>query len=415
MRITTRLLTTIALFLGGVFTTFSQELRTEISIDFRVNCVDIDSTYSDNAAKIREMMSFLKNLSQDKHMRLVEISLCGAASPEGSDQLNRKLAKGRIESIENLIRQQIDYPENIVIRNDSYIPWEWLKEKVEQSDMEHKEEVLAILGQEGNLVDYHHPDTHIDERIVKIRKIDSGKTWDLMHELFFEPMRNACAIFVTTRFKAVPQTRSEMSLSAVPMGSGPGLAPKRALQEQVDWIRNIHVKTNAVGWALGAGNISAEVDIIKHLSLSLAAYYSGWDYFKTTLKFRTLSIQPELRYYPVLKSMQNDGFFVGAHFGLGYYNYALNKEWRIQDHKGRRPSLGGGLSVGYALQFKKNPRWGMEFAVGGGVYDSLYDVFYNEANGPYAESAVRKTWIGVDNASIAVTYKFDIKKNGGRK
>jgi hypothetical protein len=57
----------------------------------------------------------------------------------------------------------------------------------------------------------------------------------------------------------------------------------------------------------------------------------------------------------------------------------------------------------------------MEFAVSGGVYDTEYDIFYNENNGPYAESGVHNTFFGVDNASVAFTYKFDLKRKEGRR
>jgi hypothetical protein len=122
-------------------------------------------------------------------------------------------------------------------------------------------------------------------------------------------------------------------------------------------------------------------------------------------------LQPEARYY--VKG--NEGFYLGAHLGLGWYNFALDGEFRIQDHRGRRPAFGGGLGLGYTLPFKKHPRWGMEFAVGAGIYDSKYDMFYNEENGPVYKTDIRKTWIGVDNASISFTYKFDVIKKGGKK
>ena len=67
------------------------------------------------------------------------------------------------------------------------------------------------------------------------------------------------------------------------------------------------------------------------------------------------------------------------------------------------------------MQFKKNPRWGMEFAVGGGVYKAKYDIFYNEFNGPYEDTAVEKIFYGVDNASVSFTYKFDISRKGGNR
>ena len=72
------------------------------------------------------------------------------------------------------------------------------------------------------------------------------------------------------------------------------------------------------------------------------------------------------------------------------------------------------MGLGYSLKFKKNPRWGMEFELGAGVYDVLYDSFYNENNGPYNEKAVRDIWIGIDNAAVSFTYNFDLKK-GGKK
>jgi hypothetical protein len=57
----------------------------------------------------------------------------------------------------------------------------------------------------------------------------------------------------------------------------------------------------------------------------------------------------------------------------------------------------------------------MEFALGGGVYKSTYDMFFNEANGPIYSEDNQKVWFGVDNAAVSFTYKFDVKQKGGRK
>ena len=176
------------------------------------------------------------------------------------------------------------------------------------------------------------------------------------------------------------------------------------------------VKTNGIGWGLGHQNVALEIDLAPHWSISLPFYYSGgFDYFKSTIKFRGIVLQPEVRYFPRLKKNRNDGWYIGAHAGLGWYNFALDGEFRIQDHNGDRPAWGGGIGLGYQLQFKKNPRWGMEFALGAGVYDAKYDTFYNEDNGPIAQSGVRKLFIGVDNATVGVTYKFMSKAKEGRK
>ena len=188
---------TLILLLFSVGVALSQERHTEICIDFRVNSTVIDSAYSDNAVRMQEMVEFLRTIRQDSTINIIEVSFCGAASPEGSYQLNRKLAQGRLTALEKLVRKEVDIPDSLITRNDSYIPWDYLKSQIEDSGLMHKDEVIAILNEESLLVDYHHPNTHIDSRIVKLKKLDNGKVWQQMNKLFFERMRDACAVFVT--------------------------------------------------------------------------------------------------------------------------------------------------------------------------------------------------------------------------
>ena len=117
---------TLILLLFGVGIAHSQERHTEICIDFRVNSIVIDSAYSDNAAHMQEMLEFLRTIRQDSTINIIEVSFCGAASPEGSYQLNRKLAQGRLSALEKFIRSEVDIPDSLITHNDSYIPWDYL-------------------------------------------------------------------------------------------------------------------------------------------------------------------------------------------------------------------------------------------------------------------------------------------------
>lgn len=199
---------TLILLLFGVGVAHSQEKRTEICVDFRVNSMVIDSAYSDNAARMQEIKDFLQTIRQDSTINIIEVSICGAASPEGSYQFNRKLARGRLEALEKLIRKEVDIPDSLITRNDSNIPWDYLKSQIEDSELVLKDEVIAILEEEARLVDYHHPNTHIDNCIVKLRALDGGKVWQQLHQLFFERMRSACAVFVTCNKELPPQHKS---------------------------------------------------------------------------------------------------------------------------------------------------------------------------------------------------------------
>ena len=70
----------LVLLLLCVTTGFAQENFTEICVDFRVNSKTIDTSFSDNGARMEEMISFLRNLRQDSTVRITEVSFSGAAS-----------------------------------------------------------------------------------------------------------------------------------------------------------------------------------------------------------------------------------------------------------------------------------------------------------------------------------------------
>lgn len=164
----------------------------------------------------------------------------------------------------------------------------------------------------------------------------------------------------------------------------------------------IAVKTNALGWAMAVANVSAEIDIADDWSVNLPIYYSGADYFKETLKCRIFTFQPEFRYH--IRNVS--GLFVGAHLGIGWFNIAYG-DWRVQDNG--CPAYGGGFGVGYKLPFKKNPRWAVEFSLGAGIYDTHYNKFYNEANGPLYKGNVHEVFVGIDNAAVTFLYSIDLR------
>ena len=186
------------------------------------------------------------------------------------------------------------------------------------------------------------------------------------------------------------------------------------IPEVEEWSRKLHLKTNAIGLGMAIANVAAEVDLAKHWSFTLPVYYSAWDYFKSTIKFRTFAVQPEFRYW---LSEENDGFFAGAHFGLAYYNFAFDGDYRYQDHNRETPTIGCGVSIGYRLPISKNNRWRVEFSLGAGVYSNHYDKFHNTPrtkDGLMIES-IKKTYWGIDQAAVSFSYSFDLKKKGGKR
>ena len=413
--------TTLIFLLFCIGFTYAQEKRTEICIDFRVNSVVIDSAYSENAIRMQEIIDFLEAIRRDSTINIVEVSFCGAASPEGSDQLNRRLAQGRLTALERLVRNEVDIPDSIITRNDSYIPWDYLKSRIEESELSHKDEVIAILEEETRLVKYHYPNLHVDDRIVKLKKLDNGKVWQQINKLFFERMRNASAVFVTYKKEIAlveePVIVQEPAVAGSPVEIVPDTTSvmDNILPELEGWSRKLHIKTNTLGYGVGIANVAAEIDLARHLSFTLPVYYSAWNYFKPTIKFRTFAVQPEFRYW---LSEDNDGFFAGAHFGLAYYNFAFGGDYRYQDHNRETPAIGGGVSIGYRLPISKNNRLRMEFSLGAGAYSNHYDKFHNTSDtklGLMVESGIKKIYWGIDQVAVSLSYSFDLRKKGGKR
>ena len=393
----------------------SQENRTEISVDFRVNSTVIDFAYSDNIDRIQEIIDFLRAIRHDSTVNIVEVSFCGAASPEGSAQQNRRLARSRLEALEKIIRREVDIPDSLITRNDNYIPWDYLKSQIEASGLVSKDKVIAILEEEARLVDYYYPYTHIDNRIVKLKALDGGVVWQQMNSLFFEQMRNASVVFVTHKKELPPVEEPEAEVVAVAETAPDTAATAAPIAPEVEeWVHKLHLKTNAIGLGMGIANVAVEIDMARHWSFALPVYYSAWDYFKQTVKFRTFAVQPEFRYW---LSDENDGFFAGAHFGLAYYNLAIDGDYRYQDHNRETPAIGGGVSIGYRLPISKNNRWRVEFSVGAGAYTNHYDKFHNTPDtkdGLLIED-IRNTYWGIDQAAVSFSYSFDLKKKGGKR
>ena len=382
-----------------------------LAVYFRQGDAEFDPAYNDNGARCREFVQKVDKLRQLAGGRVAKVTIFSSASPEGDLAFNEKLAQNRAKNAINYLHNDLQFADSVVFIQIVTEDWEGLARKAEADEnVPHKAQALEIIRNSQD-----------PERKENLKKLEKGTAWNYLYKHYFPELRTfRISVWVDPRIDAVVS-----KIQFEPIQSG-YIAPdpfESRINEilnvepvpmpvQPQWHREITVKTNFLGWALLHGNIAVEYDIIPHLSVALPFYYSGGlDYIKETIKFRGIVIQPEVRYY--LKD--NDGFYGGAHFGLGWYNFALDKEFRIQDHKGRRPAIGGGISLGYAMKFKKQPRWGLEFAVGAGVYDVMYDVFYNEPNGAYAERGMHDTWFGIDNAAISLTYSFPLKKKEGRK
>ena len=385
-------------------TGYREQERDAMHIRFRVSKNIIDPRYMNNEDSLKRIVEWVDEAKRNKMIDLVSVEFCGAVSPEGSVRFNRWLSNARLQALENYVRNLIDIPEDIIIRNDHFIAWSELDEMVSNSDMPNKDAILAIIRSENTSTG-----EQLDSRIDALKKLDNEVTWWKLYHTYFKHMRNAYTVLVTQKSDyALEYEKMMQPIKPVvnlyrPIPEMPMMLVAPTAQPDT---RYMYIKTNLVGLGMLMANLGVEFDLGNKFSFVLPVYYSAINYFKPTLKFRTFAVQPELRYW--LKD-NKDGFFVGAHAGFAYYNFAFDGKWRYQDKDGKTPTLGGGLSAGYRMPISKDENWKLEFAVGAGVYPLHYDVFHNEENGPLYDTR-KKTYIGLDNVLIGISYRIPVKK-----
>lgn len=400
------------IFLGLLSTVVSaQEITDTLTVFFRKGSAVVDRSFMNNGERAEAFFERVSGLQNVAKVSDVSLEILGEASPEGPMKLNEMLSDRRMHNTRNYLKRHIELPSVNMHVGTSEEDWNIVIEEVERNpQVPNQQQVLEIIRKHIG------EQTYQDNISPELRAIDGGVAFEYINKNIFPRLR-ACRVTIVYDLSVsveevlveeedlieiledefVPVAKDTLSIAQMPYP-----APDKFLK----------IKANGLGWGIGQMNVAAEFAFAEHFSVAVPFYYSGgFDYFKSTIKFRGIVVQPEFRYY---FKPENEGFYAGAHMGVGWYNFALNGDYRIQDHNGNRPAWGGGLGFGYVMQFKKAPAWGLEFALGAGVYDAKYDTFYNEDNGPIAEQGVRKVFVGVDNAAVSVTYKFDFKK-GGRK
>lgn len=395
----------------SALTVSAQDHEDSVVVYFEQGRTAFYPEYRENARRCDEFIKRISAIQKISNFEITEVQYKPMSSPEGDRGFNEFLISERARFMTNYLHGKLEFPDSVVTVSPFVSEWRSVRQRViDDPDMPFKDEVIRLIDK----------DTTDTARETLLMQLDSGKVWLYMDQKFMADLRSF-AIFVHVGFRmpqleeVVIEEPESVDLPYIEMAD----TSVRWTPVNLEYVglrkykgnHILKVKTNAVGWAMMVANASVEYQVIPHVSVALPFYYSGGlNYFKQNIKFRGMVIQPQVRYYPWIRYDVNSGFYVGAHLGLGLYNVAYGGEWRIQDHNGRRPSYGGGIDVGYSMQFRKNSRWGLDFTIGAGVYDSKYDVFHNVENGAYYQTSVRKTWVGVDNASVAVTYLFDFKK-----
>ena len=411
------ILTTIALFVAAP--AFAQLQRDSVKVYFRQGKTEFDPHFEGNGRRFTEFSNKARAKQRDTTVNISRVIVYASASPEGSMELNERIAYSRAQNIAEYLSLTLRFDPSHFEVHFNDLDWALFERLVREDPYVPMRRQLLPLIEDRDL------------RRIKVERFQ--RTWDYLLENIFPEMRSTVVVFEYEAMAPLPAVEKPVVIVVPPAPEPvqPAPAPAPVVTEPVvivvppplpdddeldleydfsdKWPWSCYLKTNLPALGLLDANLAFEVEMGRHLSFSLPVYYSAADWFSVQNKFRVFGTQPELRFW------FRDNFsgpFLAAHGTFGYYNIALQSEtFRIQDRDGCHPAYGGGFNFGWKFRLDRNraDRWGLELSIGGGYLNLDYDLFYNVENGRYSASEVRN-YIGLDHASIALTYRIGKKR-----
>lgn len=136
----------------------------ESFLDFPVSKSNILPDYMNNPAELSKIESLFASVSSDNNISVQNIEIIGYASPEGSVALNERLSKERAEAFKSYVQSKTAFPSEVYDVKYGGENWVGLKEALEASNVNYKDQVLQIMQNTSDA----------DTRKNKIKALDGG-------------------------------------------------------------------------------------------------------------------------------------------------------------------------------------------------------------------------------------------------
>ena len=404
----------------------AEENRTEIMVDFRVNVAYIDPNFSDNKSKIDKIVEYINSISSDSTLTITSVSFCGAASPEGPYDWNRYLAGARLASLEKLIRSKVNIPDSIISRDDSYIPWNYLREQVANSNHKYKDAVISIIVEAPELVKDPNNGKLVDRRILRLKRLDNRHVWNELFRLYFSKMRNASAVIITykgDKTQIIPVPDFEPALSNLSIDVSPQIIPAKREQRTPAKPFYMAVYSNMLYDALAIPNIGLEFYLGKNFSIAGNWMHAWWSYDRRHRYWRIYGGELNARYWfgKAARNKPLTGHHAGIYAQALTYDFEFGGKAQMGGEPGGtifdRAHFGAGIEYGYSLPVAK--RLNIDFTIGVGYIGGRVYEFVPDADRYLWTATKNRHWFGPTKLEVSLVWligrgNVNTKKGGAR-
>ena len=116
-------------------------------LDYPVNRTELHPDYRNNRRELDRIIATIDTVRHNDKVEITGIDIHGYASPEGPWDNNVRLSQGRAATLRNYVKQLRPLPEEIFTVHYTPEDWDGLDSLLRASDLDHREEILAIVAQ----------------------------------------------------------------------------------------------------------------------------------------------------------------------------------------------------------------------------------------------------------------------------
>lgn len=379
-----------------------------LEVRFRVGQSDIDLSYADNARRIDAFTDIVKRRYANASREELQLNIFTGASPEGPDELNRRLGEERGRALKALLRERLGEGIHIAVYNEG-ARWGQLADRLYASKEPWAWDALKVLSRSTEKDGWKR-----DPREDRLRKLDGGRVWSHLEADYLPALRSSgSAIIMQLNRRQIDTLVIRDTIIYKPEPCKPYVEPA---DTRPVWA----IKTNFLLWGVVAPNIQIERALGKNNRWSLEAevFWPWWTWNHNFQAEQFGNVGLELRYW--LGNRKNHHSLDGWHLGLaaaaGYYDF----EWK--KHKGYQGEYTNTyLNLGYQHRFGKNKHWAIDGGIGFGwiatnrryyLGSSVFPVGYEEERDDHLmwQNTKWRHFIGATHLNVSIAYMFGARK-----
>lgn len=400
-----------------------QTKKDSLLLHFRVSHTDLDTSYMGNAKALGDARRIIKEYqSPDSSLRLMEIKVVGAASPEGSIKFNEWLSHRRAERIFDYLGNQISLPDSLASFTFIGRDWVGLRRLVAaDANVPYRADVLTALDEVVS--NYQVGETENQHNLEKITALHGGVPYRYMLRHLFPTLRASKLMLTFSRPTPLfPLLDIDNPISWVVDSLPIDIQGVWSLP-QAKKPFYMALKSNLLSDAAMIPHIGAEFYLGKNLSIVGNWWYGWWDNNRTHFWWRSYGGDLGLRWWfgKAAHEKPLTGHHIGLYGGAVTYDFELGGTGYMGGLPHRtlwdRCNFFGGVEYGYSLPITR--RLNIDFTFGLGYMGGKYIVYDPKEKWYVYRETKNLHWVGPTKLEVSLTWLIGRgnynEKKGGRK